>query len=88
MVKMATNTPRLAAMANCWITPMSITSRVMKPTASASKAVVPGMNSARKVRREASSGPCPCAISLIIRLMFCTAWLMPMAKIRKGTRIE
>ncbi|MCY1385317.1 hypothetical protein D9M69_737110 [compost metagenome] len=67
---------------------MSITSRVMKPTASASSAVVPGMNSALKVRREACSGVAPLPISLIIRLMFCTAWLIPMAKIRKGTRIE
>ncbi|MNH08317.1 hypothetical protein D3C79_677300 [compost metagenome] len=87
-MKIATNTPMLAVIASCLITPMSITSKVMKPTASASSAVVPGMNRARKVRREASIGAWPWAASLTIRLMFCTAWLMPMAKIRNGTRIE
>ncbi|MNO57737.1 hypothetical protein D3C76_482790 [compost metagenome] len=75
-------------MASSRITPMSITSRVMKPTASARMAIMPGRNSWRKVRRAASSGVSASLECRAIPLIFCTPWEMPMAKIRNGTSIE
>lgn len=49
LVTMMTATPMLALMASSRITPMSMTISVEKPTASQTSAMVPGMNSRRKV---------------------------------------
>lgn len=87
-MKTITATPIEAPMASSRITPMSITSRVMKPTASARIAIIPGRNSWRKVSRaaiSALSAPLDCKA---MPLIFCTPWEIPMAKIRNGTSIE
>ncbi|MCY1563263.1 hypothetical protein D9M68_1007830 [compost metagenome] len=87
-MKTITATPMDAPMANSRITPMSMISRVMNPTASARMAIMPGRNNWRKVRRaavRALSAPLDCRA---MPLIFCTPWEMPMAKIRKGTSIE
>ncbi|KWV87771.1 hypothetical protein PFLmoz3_02465 [Pseudomonas fluorescens] len=77
-----------APIASSRITPMSMISSVMKPTASARMAIIPGRNSCRKVRRAAVRALSASLDCRAMPLIFCTPWEMPMAKIRNGTSIE
>ena len=87
-MKISTATPRLAVSARSWMTSMSITISTAKPTASASSAVSPARNRRRKVKRAATRRCAPRPMSCMIPFIFCAPWLTPMAKTRKGTRIE
>ncbi|CAH0290385.1 hypothetical protein SRABI112_04183 [Pseudomonas mediterranea] len=83
-----TATPMDAPMASSRITPMSMISKVMKPTASARIAIIPGRNSCRNVRRAAVRALSASLDCKAMPLIFCTPWEIPMAKIRNGTSIE
>ncbi|MNT69211.1 hypothetical protein D3C72_2075160 [compost metagenome] len=67
---------------------MSISNSTAKPTASASSAVTPARNRRRKVLRAATWRWVPRPMSCRMPFIFWVAWDTPMAKIRKGTRIE
>ena len=58
----------------------------MKPTRSASSAMMAGISSCRNVCRAASMLPRPATAASFTALIFCTPCDTPMAKIRKGTR--
>ncbi len=60
----------------------------MKPSALASRAIAPGMNSLRKDLCAAVRPSAPPITSSCQALVICTAWLTPIEKIRKGTRID
>ncbi len=85
---MITATPSDAPMASSRITPMSISSKVTKPTASDSNATMPGMNSWRNAMRAAVTGSSVKPEAMAMPLIFCTPWEMPMANTRNGTSIE
>ncbi|MCY1458265.1 hypothetical protein D9M71_756310 [compost metagenome] len=87
-MKMITSTPTQALIASSRITPISITSRVEKPTTLHSRAMEPGTNSRRKVAFAASMLESPWRRSATMVLIFWIAWLTPMAKVRNGTRVE
>ena len=78
-------TPMLAVTAISRITCTGIIRMVMKPTRSASSAMMAGTSSCRNVRRAASMLSRPAKAASLTALIFCTPWLTPMAKIRNGT---
>ena len=86
-VRMITPMPRLAVTAISWITCTGISRIVMKPTRFASSATIAGRNSSRKVRRAASLQSQPCIAESLTALIFCTPWLVPIAKMMNGTRM-
>ncbi|MNY67599.1 hypothetical protein D3C86_2052180 [compost metagenome] len=88
MVNTITATPMDAPMASSRITPISMINRVMKPTASARIAIIPGRNNWRNVRRAAVRALSASLDCNAIPLIFCTPWEIPMAKIKNGTSIE
>jgi hypothetical protein len=59
-----------------------------KPSASVSSATVPGMNRFSNEARAAALESLPASTSCRQTLVICTACETPMAKIRKGTRID
>ena len=84
---MMTPMPRLAVTAISRITCTGIRRMVMKPTRFASRAMIAGRNSSRKVRRAASLLSAPLIAASLTALIFCTPWLVPIAKMMNGTRI-
>ncbi|MCY1376031.1 hypothetical protein D9M69_634910 [compost metagenome] len=87
-MKIRIATPILAVIASCRMASMFTSINTAKPTASQTNAVKPAMNRRRKVLRAASTRFMPRPISCMTPFIFCAPWLMPMAKIRNGTRIE
>ncbi len=86
-VRMMTPMPRLAVTAISWITGTRISRIVMKPTRFASSATIAGRNSSRNVRRAASTQSQPDSAASETALIFCTPWLVPIAKMMNGTRM-
>jgi hypothetical protein len=78
-------TPMLAVIAISWMTCTGISRMVTKPTRSASSATIAGSSSWRNVRRAAPMLSRPSNTASFTALTFCTPWLTPMAKMRKGT---
>ena len=78
-------TPMLAVTAISCTTRTGISRMVMKPTRSASSAMMAGISSWRKVWRAASIDERPATAASFTALIFCTPWDTPMAKIRNGT---
>src|SRR6185295_4711263 len=62
-----------------------ISRMVMKPTRSASSAMIAGISSCRNVWRAASMLPTPATAASLTALIFCTPCETPIAKIRNGT---
>ena len=87
-VRMMTATPRLAVIAISWMTRILMRRIVRKPMVSEASAMKPGTRSRRKLFRAAVTESAPSKISAPLALIICTAWLTPMAKMRKGTRID
>ena len=81
-------TPRLAVTAISWMTRTSMNETVMKPTESEASATAPGSSRRRKLARAASGPGAPAATSARTELTICTPWLTPIAKTRKGTRMD
>ena len=86
---MITQTPRLAEIASSRMVWILISRIVRKPNVSAIRATPPGTSSCRKALLAASrllSQPENTAERKA--RIICTPWLTPMAKMRKGTRID
>ena len=88
LVTIISSTPMQAVMPSSWTIGMSMNMITAKPSALVSSATAPGMNSLRKAVCEALTASAPCTTSCRQALVICTAWLTPMEKIRKGTRID
>ena len=78
-------TPMLAVTAISCTTCTGISRMVMKPTRSASSAMMAGISNCRNVWRAASMLPTPATAASFTALIFCTPCDTPMAKIRNGT---
>ncbi len=87
-VRIMTVTPIVAVNASSRTISMSTTAITMKPSALASKAVAPGMNSRMKQLRDAVTPSAPCKVSSFQALVIWTACETPIEKIRNGTRMD
>ena len=85
---MITATPRLAVIASSRMIPISMTSKVRKPTVSDRSAIPPGISSARNAAIAACFALLPLTMFFSTALIICTPWLTPIAKTKNGTRID
>ncbi|MNE63344.1 hypothetical protein D3C80_1586890 [compost metagenome] len=88
LVRIIRLTPRVAVIASSRTISICTKAITRKPSALASSAMAPGMNSFWKQLREAVTLSWPRRVSSFQALVICTAWETPMEKIRKGTRID
>ncbi len=85
---MITSTPRLAVRASSWIIRISMSRIVRNPIVSVIRATPPGTTRRRKAARAASGASAPRWISEDTPLTIWTPCDTPMAKTRKGTRMD